>query len=436
MELPEPDPASIFWSISTLTSTELRRAGRRQSLQGNSGTVTEIRPWGRLEWAVGKKAESNPKLLAIHVVSPRLQFSTLEVVRWIIRQPLSAKWRRTQAPTHSWHAEKAASKNPATATVVLRKGDCWFFDSILPLFASMRSIEVAQAETDMMFGLGSPAWFLIWGLSQSYAAVQPTAQLILDAGAAAGEYRRSAPPRARREDCIDANWYTYTWLRSDDPFDEAAAELVRVTALVKARAQRLARAGRDVGGVLRPARSVRRVPLKPAAVREEAPVDLETVRAVHQEVRDAFTAFCFDPHAVLARPLLNDVSDARTAAFYGAQEAAESAETMLQLRPGADTAQAYRRAVEDLAGAWDAADIHARECGVSHLSTIEQNDVRKARRALDLALDPNTPAGEREAAYRAVLALLAGLVKVPAPALARMIGQIDSVRRQQLTDDR
>lgn len=435
MELAEPDPASIFSSMSTLTLTELRSAARRRPFQGNSGTVTEIRPWGRLYWAVGKRAESNPQLLAIHVVSPHLQFSTLEMVRWVVRQPLSTKWRRTQAPTHRRRAEKAASKDPANATVVLRRRDCQFFDSILPVFASMRSIEVAQAETDMPLGLGSPAWFLLWGLSRNYAAVQSSAQLILDAGGAAWEYRHKSAARGRRVNGIDADWYDRAWLRSDQPFDGAAKQLARVTAKVKATANQPSNAGRDVGGVRRPAPPVGRVAPTPAVVHEAAPVDLEAVRAVQQEVRDAFTAFCFDPHAVLARPLLNDVSDERTAAFYAAQEVAESAETALKLHPGAGAVHAYQRAVDALASAWDAADIHARECGVSHLSTSEQNDVRKARRALDLALDPNTPAGEREAAYRAVLALLAGLVKIPAPALTRMIGQIDSVRLQQLTHE-
>jgi hypothetical protein len=109
---------------------------------------------------------------------------------------------------------------------------------------------------------------------------------------------------------------------------------------------------------------------------------------VHQEVREAFTAFSFDPHAVPARPLPNDVSDDRTPASYQTWED-DRAETHLRLRPGnLGAATSHRAAVEVPATACDAVDIHARECGDSHLTTAEQNDVRKVGCTFDLAFEP------------------------------------------------
>lgn len=155
----------------------------------------------------------------------------------------------------------------------------------------------------------------------------------------------------------------------------------------------------------------------------DLPLQLAAARAAHETVKNAYAAFCFDPHSVFGRPLLNDVTEPSTAAFYEAQEQAAALETDPGQKIPDQHAVAYIAAVDVLTATWDAADAHAREVGVSRLTTGERTSLRRAQVALDRALDPRTPAGERELAYRRVLELIEGLIVLPEPAA-------DQVRRQ------
>ena len=64
--------------------------------------------------------------------------------------------------------------------------------------------------------------------------------------------------------------------------------------------------------------------------------------------------------------------------------------------------------------AWEAAEANARAVALDRLDAGQRNRLRRARRALDLALDPATPAGEREAALASTLDLIQGIVVLPA----------------------
>lgn len=382
---------------------------------------------GAVDWPIGIEM---PGMLACAYVASLIP-EVLDALRW--------RGRRRALHTSRWLRD-GREEEPARRFTA----DDHRFHDLRLLVAAMRQIEEATAHRRLPANLCSPAWVTFW-FATGMPVIPPLIPTpAMERMAAAWQAARHAlqvlsPAEAGH---LTDRWTDRTWLQATMGPAAAYAELARVAELISGRRTDFsvdsATWASDPAVYYGPpstklgqaavAAAISTAPL-PAAPR----IDLEPVRLVHQEVRDAFTAFCFDPHAVLARPLLNDVSDDLTAAFYTAQEVADEAETALQGRPDdAALARAYEQAVHTLASAWDAADIHARECGVSHLTSAEQNDVRKARRTLDLALNPNTPAGERDAAYRAVLALISGLVKVPAPATARMTAQIENVQRLQL----
>ena len=481
---------ATFSTMSLLTDVQLICAARPALDAANerfsfrfiaSVPVIEQRPWGQLEWSVSTITWADAALEAITINNPsadekpdvrrrtvrptrRLELHALdqEIAPSMVGFGFGGLFTGAAAITETslpviaelpillvWVAACAAIPKAIGAVrrrrrenlAVLRDkgwlprgsredgprrftfGDV-LFDDLKTLVVAMKSIEEATASRTLAANLCSPAWASLWFATGLPRIWTNATDRLVAAGLAAE--RAHAPHAAVSNEELVALWSDRSWWEPIMANDVAHAKLVRATHLVSGRT---ATASAGAHPIDTPAAAA-----APSALPE---IDLEPVRLVHQEVREAFTAFCFDPHAVLARPLLNDVSDDLTAAFYAAREAAEEAETALLGQPDdAGAVRAYRDAVHQLASAWDAADIHARECGVSHLSTGEQNDVRKARRTLDLALNLNTPAGEREAAYRVVLALISGLVQVPGPALTRMVGQIDSVRRRQLTDDR
>ncbi len=490
-------PAANSAAMSLLTDRQLTRAVRtavdaitdRNSVQSiDRFPVLEQRPWGRLEWSVSGVAWDDVTLEAITINNPSsdkkpdIRRRTVQPARPFVPAALDQEVAPSTAgfalggffagvavisetslpvivgapgllawigacaaiPTAFAAVRRRRRENLATLEYNgwLPRGDRKprprrfasddaLFDELKTLVVAMKFIEEATVSRKLPANLCSPAWASLWfttGLGRIERA-DATDRLVA-AGRAAERALARVPHAAVSNEELVALWGDRSWWEPIMGRSVAHDRLLRATRLV-AEGAGAARGGSHENDAPAPASVAFASPVFGAT---EA--DLQPVRLVHQEVREAFTAFCFDPHAVLARPLLNDVSDDLTAAFYAAQEAADEAETALQARPGQATAQAYQRAVEVLATAWDRADIHARECGVSYLSITEQSDVRRARRALDLALNPNTPAGERDAAYRVVMSLLAGLVKVPAPALSRMVGQIDSVCRQQLTDER
>lgn len=428
-----------FTRMSTLEYEEISQAGQRLFIPDvgmYAVRVVEPRPWGHLVWSVGTITFSDPVLFSIHVDSPYVEPSLMQRMRGALVEPLQRRLDDLPGPAgphlrpNAHQRMHAGAERKKIASIDTQSSA---FAIMLPIVAAMKDIEVAVARTQRGLNLANPAWFLLWnicnaGFSQFTSFDNP----LLAAGYAA-ELALEQPPLKNSTQEIQAAWRDRSWWRpTKDPFSGSGAAVTASSQAMLSEANLSKRGTEQESGAdaARPTASAQwSAPDLGSATKD----DLVAARLVHQEVRDAFTAFCFDPHAVLARPLLNDVSDDLTAAFYVAQERADEAETDLEVRSNEAVAWAYRNAVNVLAAAWDAADIHARECGVSHLSSAEQNDVRRARRTLDLALNPSTPAGEREAAYRAVLALITGLVKIPAPAMARMTSQIDAVRRKQLT---
>ncbi len=482
-EPPATQPTPSFLTMSMMGQQEATRvaadpSARRYSVDGYS-SFDEHRPWGVLHWKLNTGIWTDAELVGVNVYSPYRETSLIAKARRALLNentgtkfpmPHGDRFTRATASTYDTNSDNYVDDD---------------FNQTAQLIVAIKRIETLTMLGD--FGqLANPAWCLLWNALQpltiigrygtvwrsgttshddlaQWEIVHPNSlasenrALLCIASDAAGQIvdaiaRRSADrgqPAPMGYDAVIKLWRNTRWRDYRTPDGELStwidaasgevAEIVKILAgypgvQLESMPHFDPRAPADpqpAGDMVGPAQ------ITPAPAPAEPEVDVAADRLVHQEVREAFTAFCFDPHAVLARPLLNDVSDELTAAFYAAQEAAEEAETALLGQPDdAGAVRAYRDAVHKLASAWDAADIHARECGVSHLSTGEQNDVRKARRTLDLALNLNTPAGERDAAYRAVLALLEGLVKVPAPALTRMVGQIDSIRRRQLTSDR
>ena len=155
----------------------------------------------------------------------------------------------------------------------------------------------------------------------------------------------------------------------------------------------------------------------------------ETV-ALYAEVDAEWTEFCTDPYSIFIRPLINDVTEPATAAFFERREAAEQLAPLAVATPTASRTAKYHQAVLDLSDAWAAADTNARSVGLTRMDTATKRTLNRARSALNRALDERTPAAERRICCDLIVQLLGGAAAVPEPIRRRLVHQLETTHRQ------
>lgn len=151
---------------------------------------------------------------------------------------------------------------------------------------------------------------------------------------------------------------------------------------------------------------------EPSAVPSVA-VTLAQAIAVLDSVKSAYADYELDARMLLAYPALVDPQDPVSARWFEAFEQACALEPEDVHRCPPDHQQQFIDAVLAAEKTWEAAEANARAVALDHLDADQRNRIRRARRALDLAMDPATPAGEREAALSTALDLIHGIVTLP-----------------------
>jgi len=149
---------------------------------------------------------------------------------------------------------------------------------------------------------------------------------------------------------------------------------------------------------------------------------LDEAVALLGSVKSAYAGYELDARKLLAYPALTDPQDAISIAWYEAFGQACALEPENPTRCPPDHADRFITAVLVAEKAWEAAETNARVVALDHLDAEQRNRLRRARRALDLALDPGTPASERKAALATTLNLIQGIVVLP-PATSSSLQQ-------------
>ena len=130
-------------------------------------------------------------------------------------------------------------------------------------------------------------------------------------------------------------------------------------------------------------------------------------------VKSAYAGYELDARKLLAYPALIDPHDPISATWYEAFSQACALEPEDPTLCPPDHADRFVAAALAAERAWEAAEANAHAVVLDHLDAEQRNRLRRARRALDLALDPGTPAGERGAALATTLDLIGGIVVLP-----------------------
>ena len=159
--------------------------------------------------------------------------------------------------------------------------------------------------------------------------------------------------------------------------------------------------------------------------------DYAAAHAVYSEVADAYVAYLADPYSIFIRPLLDNLTEPRTAAFIDAFAA------MNDVRPDQcpdtpERVQTFAVAAQKARTAWRSADGYARTMGLRVSSVDDQRTVRRIRSALGIALDTSATGQERETALRTVEELAAGVVTIPDRIYDNAKIAIETTTRKQL----
>jgi len=149
---------------------------------------------------------------------------------------------------------------------------------------------------------------------------------------------------------------------------------------------------------------------------------LDEAVALLGSVKSAYAGYELDARKLLTYPALIDPQDSISATWYEAFEQACALQPEDSKRCPSDHADRFVTAVLAAEEAWEAAEANARAVALDYLDAEQRNRLRRARRALDLSLDPRTPASEREAALAATLDLIQGIIVLP-PATSRTLRQ-------------
>ena len=167
-------------------------------------------------------------------------------------------------------------------------------------------------------------------------------------------------------------------------------------------------------------------------VKKALEADYAAAHAVYSEVTDSYAAYLADPYAIFTRPLLEDLTEPRTAAFIDAFADMNHLRTE-QCPDTTERVQAFAVAAQKARSAWRSADGYARTMGLRVSSVEDQRTVRRIRSALGIALDTSTTGQERETALRTVEEPAAGIVTIPERIYDNAKIAIETTTRTQLT---
>jgi len=150
-------------------------------------------------------------------------------------------------------------------------------------------------------------------------------------------------------------------------------------------------------------------------------------------VRVEYAAYETDSTQFFFRPLLSDVNHPAVQAFHDAFASADALRIDDHVPTDAALVRDFADRVTAAERAWRKADALAREAGTTPFTAEQQDLLRTAQRAIDLALDVNASASERAAAYSRVLALFEKAKITPPDSIGTALRrQINSVTRQSL----
>ena len=140
-----------------------------------------------------------------------------------------------------------------------------------------------------------------------------------------------------------------------------------------------------------------------------------------------------DPLVVIIRPLIEDVREPTTAAFYAARERVEELAPLATLpAAGPGRVKDFHQAVEEMAEACTAADANALSVGMKRMSTRTKSVLGKVKAAVARALDERTPARERAVCIRIIGELLDDLVEVPPKAREHTLRQLETHQQRMI----
>lgn len=174
----------------------------------------------------------------------------------------------------------------------------------------------------------------------------------------------------------------------------------------------------------------------PATPAPRATVTVEEAVALLGSVKSAYAAYELDARKLLTYPALVDPQDPVSAGWFDAFAQACALEPDDPQRCPPDHAVQFIISTLEAEKAWEAAEAHARAVALDHLDAGQRNRIRRARRALDLALDPGAPAGERDAALAATLELLQGILELPTATSRSLRQAIDNGSERPQLDTR
>lgn len=153
----------------------------------------------------------------------------------------------------------------------------------------------------------------------------------------------------------------------------------------------------------------------------------------HNVVRAEYAAYETDPTQFFFRPLLSDLGHPAVQAFHDAFAAADSFRLDDHVPDDRQFIQDFADRVASAESAWRKADTLARQTGVSPFTGEQQDLLRRAYKAINLALDDHAPANEREAAFSRVIELFDKAdILVPVSISVSMRHQIEGAIRRPL----
>lgn len=157
-----------------------------------------------------------------------------------------------------------------------------------------------------------------------------------------------------------------------------------------------------------------------ARVAPTSTTTLDEAIALLGSVKSAYADYELDARKLLAFPALIDPHDSISATWHEAFGQACALEPEDPKHCPSDHVRRFVAAVLVAEKAWEAAEANGRAVALDHLDAEQRNRLRRARRALDLALAPGTPAGERQAALATTVNLIEGIVVLPAATISQL----------------
>lgn len=159
----------------------------------------------------------------------------------------------------------------------------------------------------------------------------------------------------------------------------------------------------------------------PAATKKVGGSDVDRVLAEHDDVQRRWLAYELDVARLIDYPMMSDMREPLTVDFHRAKRHADG------LRPATpkglkdpERFAEYRRAVDELALAFEVLEGEARRRRTSDFSAGEREVLARAKQLIAMAEDRGATREERRLAYRRAMRELEGLVAVPERATEEM----------------